>query len=94
MDAATFGPLVQISPLIEKFFCRGDANTSVGADPFLFLANFTPLGDADWNGIRMTYVDRLPHIVGEHYRYQMVYFDTRGEITHTRWSNWLEAGAP
>lgn len=65
------------------------------ADPYIALADFS--GEFDgvtgnpWSGEELFFVDRYPHTDGWEYRYQLVYFDARGEIVRTRTSNWMAA---
>jgi hypothetical protein len=61
-------------------------------DPFLKLLNFTG-GTPPDAGPHMVFVDRFPHLgeASREYRYQLVYFDHRGEIRFYRTSNWVVA---
>ncbi|MBT9554377.1 MAG: hypothetical protein IV100_00055 [Myxococcales bacterium] len=65
------------------------------ADPWIGLADFSGsyggATGAPWNGPELFFVDRAPHIAGWQYRYQFVWFDTRGEIARTRTSSWVQA---
>ena len=38
----------------------------------------------------VVFVDRYPHISGGKYRYQLVYFDSNGEIRDVTQTDWIE----
>lgn len=89
------GPFVQVSPLVSRVHCeisRSDestTNVNRHRDPYLSLFDFSNGGD--WLGNRWVFKDQYPHEAGVDYRYQLVYFDSQGEITGYRTSNWVTA---
>lgn len=89
------GPFVQVSPLIERVHCeitRTDKTTNNQNrfhDPYMDIFRFSD--GADWNGDHWVFKDQYPHEAGVDYRYQLIYFDSRGEITGFRTSNWVTA---
>lgn len=77
----------QVSPLIGQVGCRAGNRVE---DPFILVTkiiNSSPEREGD----RVLYRDKYPHEGGMHYRYQLVYFDERGEITGYRQTNWVQA---
>jgi hypothetical protein len=90
--AGSPGEFHQVSPLVETVFCeRGIPPESILADPLVKLLLF-PTGHP-WDGFRLVFVDRTPHVAGREYRYQLVFFDPRGgEIASVRTSNWVDTG--
>lgn len=95
----TFSDYVQVSPLIERAYCKNKftpgsiarpTNNSILSDPFIKLADFVSSG-SDWDGIRAFFVDRYPHILGQWYRYQFVRFDAMGEISSYQQTDWIQA---
>ena len=93
-SAATYSDYIQVSPLISTFYCFMDygPSTPIGEldDAYLFLIDFNT-GSLNWDGPRMVFVDNAPHIENRWYRYQFVYFDSLGEITGYRQTDWLQA---
>lgn len=89
----TYGDYLQVSPLIKELFCKtsyksGTSNPDViMRDPYITLADFTAAGT--FNGLNALYRDHYPVIMGQHYRYQIVYFDSLGEIVGYRKSDWI-----
>lgn len=59
-------------------------------DPFVQLARFDGDGEG-WPQFSLVYVDEYPFVLGHQYRYQLVYFDDRGEIAGVRNTDWVEA---
>jgi hypothetical protein len=85
---------IQVSPLIDDMFCRSDSPADPTPlarldDPFIKLSEIVQ-GDP-WEGHRLLYLDRYPHEMGIEYRYQLVFFDLKGEITEYRTSDWVLA---
>lgn len=83
----------QVSPLIDRMHCSSAdlgiyGSTTIG-DPYIALLSFS--AKEPWRGAEFYFLDGYPHAAGEQLRYQLVYFDVRGEITHTRTSNWITA---
>ena len=96
-DRTTGGltPYEQVSPYLEKPFCRTKSGldplapqrqAAVLNDPYLTLAPFDLGSGPAWH---MTYIDRTPFIGGRDYRYQLVYFDSRGEIAAYADTQWI-----
>lgn len=88
------GDFVQVSPLIERVYCKSryGGKSNVLKDPFLTLANFVTTDPASsWAGIHVVFVDRFPHVAGYEYRYQFVFFDEKGEIRGYKVSDWVKA---
>ncbi|MCB1744088.1 MAG: hypothetical protein KDK91_27190, partial [Gammaproteobacteria bacterium] len=87
---------VQVSPLIDKVFCRQFRNPQIGTssgvidDPFVKLINFS-IGDPQWDGFRFAFLDDYPHVRGRWYQYQLVFFDARGEPVRYRQTDWIQA---
>ncbi len=59
-------------------------------DPYVKLMVFPDQTDP-WPTLSLAYVDRYPHVSTYHYRYQVVFFDARGEITGHRNTDWIQA---
>jgi hypothetical protein len=93
-DAGVPSEFHQVSPLVERAFCEpGFASGSPSlADPFVKLLLFGAGQGQEWEGFRLVFVDRTPHIAGLRYRYQLVFFDPRGEIASVRTSPWVGTG--
>ncbi len=93
-DPSIFSDYVQVSPLIDRLYCvsfyRSGYPDGVLQDPFIKLVNFN-MGDPDWDGYRLVFADRYPNIRDRWYRYQLVYFDTNGEISGHRQTDWFQA---
>ncbi|MFK7895341.1 MAG: hypothetical protein AB8G23_05875 [Myxococcota bacterium] len=90
-DASEFQ---QVSPLIDHVACHDvtlGAVTQLFSDPFLKLVELTSPHPWSGSGPQMVFLDRSPHIQSRWYRYQFVYFDSRGEIESYRNSNWVQA---
>jgi hypothetical protein len=81
-DASEF---YQVSPLIPKAYCHEHNNID---DPFVRMLHIVKESGTYY---KMFFIDRFPHKEKQYYRYQFVYFDTKGEITGYRQSNWLFA---
>ncbi len=56
------------------------------ADPHIKLLDLGPQG---WPSTSLVWVDRFPLMAGASYRYQLVYFDERGEILGRRETAWI-----
>lgn len=97
----TVTDFIQVSPLIEGVFCErqlpedcDDGNCPAVAsmnDPFVGLVNLGAEFGQAWETEQFVFVDSFPHVAAEEYRYQFVYFNSRGEIEQTRTSGWLSA---
>ncbi len=93
-DATTYTDYVQVSPLIENVSCDTQYQPSGAApdvsllDPYIMFAEFTS-GGSLWVGTRAVYRDQYPFIKNQNYRYQIVYFDSKGEINGYRETNWV-----
>ena len=59
-------------------------------DPYVKLMVFPDQTDP-WPTLSLAYVDRYPHVSTYHYRYLVVFFDARGEITGHRNTDWIQA---
>lgn len=86
----------QVSPLVDYVACHdydfGPGNAGqIMADPFMKLVEFEFPHPWSASGPQMVFLDRSPHIESRWYRYQFVYFDSRGEIESYRDSNWVQA---
>jgi hypothetical protein len=88
-------PYEQVSPFLEKPFCRVKSNldplepshaAGIVHDPHLTLV---PLDLGSGAQYYASYVDRTPFIGGQDYRYQLVYFDDRGEIAAYADTQWI-----
>lgn len=80
---------VQVTPLVDRAHCEYTNFSGRLEDPYVKYAFFGP-GDP-WDGERLVFVDRFPHVGGQELRYQLVYFGPDGEITGYRTSNWVVA---
>lgn len=78
-----------MTPLIDRVHCERDFDLTVIFDPYLTLGLFKEEAEPPWPGLNVVLVDRYPREVGLELRYQLVYFDVRGEITHLRTSDWV-----
>ena len=95
-----FGCDEDAEDLLSLAFCgmRQRAEQACGAnpgqvpqgvyDPHLSLLAFDQADD--WPELTLAFVDRTPHKAGAEYRYQLVYFDARGEISAKRLTPWLQ----
>ncbi len=88
-------PYEQVSPYLDKPHCRVRNNldplepshaAGIVHDPFLTLVPFDLDAGPQYYA---TYVDRTPFIGGQDYRYQLVYFDDRGEIAAYADTQWI-----
>ena len=93
------GPYVQVTPLLAGPFCgfvpRGASFDGRVDDPYFKLVPRIPEGGLATDPARweLTWLDRVPHAGGRQYRYQLVYFDGRGEPASYRETNWFTAPA-
>jgi hypothetical protein len=78
-------------PTYVNRYCthEGSAPCTVLDDPFMRVAHFN--SDASgWPTFGLVYVDEAPYAAGDKLRYQLVYFDARGEIAGHRTTDWVE----
>ena len=86
---APMSEFIQVSPFIDYAHCIEKPHSEVFIDPYLKLVRHDNLDS--WSGTSVVFLDRTGHIESHEYRYQFVYFDDRGEITHYRTSDWIPA---
>ena len=87
------GNFVQVSPLIDQAFCRVENNQSRFNDPFIKLVEITNSRLSEPSGPQFLFVDHYPNEIFRstnrvEYRYQLVFFDADGEISHWRSTSW------
>jgi hypothetical protein len=68
----------------------GPNRCTVFEDPFLRVAHWSAAGGETWPQFSLVYVDEFPYSAGNDVRYQLVYFDERGEIAGYRNTAWVE----
>jgi hypothetical protein len=97
---------VQVSPLIDTFFCYQEDHQDPGGpvftnetldDPFIFLAQpvaaliLPPAIRPEVAGLRLIFADNYPCRSGSRIRYQVMVVDpSTGEGTAMSYSNWLD----
>lgn len=90
------GNFIQVSPLIETAFCRDSIEAPIFNDPFVRLIDVNAGPVDDGTGPEFVFVDGYPTSIPAsttnpdtiEYRYQLIYFDNRGEVTRTRTTPW------
>ena len=93
-----YGDYMQVSPLIDRMQCAVKNWLNLAGlqpyaeinDPFIYLLYLGGYDFTNWPGYRMAFVDWHPHVYKHWYRYQLVYFDSKGEITGYRQTNWVQ----
>ncbi len=88
--AAGASAYYQVSPLIDRLYCSSASRVE---DPFVTLVHYR-VGDDVVDEYKMVYRDLFAHEIGKYYRYQIVYFDRKGEITGYKQTGWVQAVAP
>ncbi|MGJ8670373.1 MAG: hypothetical protein ACSHXK_12845 [Oceanococcus sp.] len=96
------GDFYQISPLVDRLYCDTDrqdqngseAQLSMIRDPYIAVlldtdARFQPSSQNNDLRYQLAFEDRYPHRADQQYRYELVWFDRNGEITHSRRTNWM-----
>jgi hypothetical protein len=88
--AEPLSPKEGFPTFVNRYCAReGGKPCTVLDDPFLRVAHFN--ADAQgWPTFGLVYVDEAPYAAGDKLRYQLVYFDARGEIAGTRTTDWVE----
>lgn len=92
---------VQVSPLIDRFFCELDYNPKrpheVLDDPFIYLKDIDVsavsggVDPADVSGIRLFFLDHYPHQAGGKIRYKVVRMNAEtGEPVEVHTTNWVQ----
>lgn len=95
--ADMFGCVNREGDFLDQAFCSLNDQAQVACDanrapegvfdPYVKLLTFDQADD--WPVTTLAFVDRTPHAAGAEYRYQVVYFDARGEVTAKRTTPWL-----
>jgi len=90
----------QVSPLVDRVHCWDNVQSyqtgmsvieGTLEDPFIKLVHFDIGSSFHPDERALIWTDTSPHQVGLEYRYQLVYFNDRGEILGDRTTGWVQS---